>query len=255
MSRRWSEREMEVLSQLAKPGVSSREITRLYNQSRGCRKRTHGALICKMNELRLSYARRYIPWSVDEHRVLTAMAGRCTIPEIQAALIDECGIERTQLAIRDRLQERGISAMPDEDAWLSTTGAARALACVPNSVIGWCRKGTIPTGGDANKRWIRPSDILAFIDAQPMRFNPAIMPPGPFRNRVEVRQREGRYLTIEQAHAICGVHTRDISMACLRGDLVAHRARHGRDGGQPRHWIKAADLALWHAQIPLKVAS
>ena len=250
MSQWWTDQDVRALRSVAAAGVSVETITREYNACRGVRPRTAAAIVCKLRELRIVYGVHTAQWwTAEEDALLERMAGQHHPRAIARALLNECGVHRTFHAVTSRMSYLGVSTLLDDAHWLSSERVASILGCSTMTVIDWCEAGLLRCDrsgeGPAMKRLIRPAWLDAFIDACPPRMNPPRMRPGRYRSRAELRLREGRYLTVEECAAAVGAWNRLISMACLHGELPAVKIKKIAQQGQPRWWVRAADLMAW----------
>lgn len=259
MSRLWTERELTILKHLCASLRSVPAIVERFNATRGCNRTFHG-IRSQIYVHRLQYGdRRFIPWDPEEMRLVKDMAGKYVVAEIRQALVDECGMHRTDNAIRSYLNKLERSAWPDRSAYLTTGDVAKVLGMSLSGVIFRINRGEMhPTvfGTEKCRRFrIRPAALEHFVDCNFLILEPDRMAPGPMRQRVELRRREGRYLTTEQASEISGAHRLTVNTACLTGALPAERARPLGTNGTPRWWIRASDLARWRNQRELRGAA
>lgn len=254
MSRLWTEHELRALHQVAGAGVALEEVWRRFCHFPGTRTRTLQAVQGMLTLRGIRYGKhRYIPWADDETRLLYELAGRATVAQISAQLLAECGTHRSVNAVRARLWLIDRSCWPDRSAYLTSGDVGHALGMGVSTVLLQISLGRLQAhveGSEKCRRFrIRPADVEAFIDAHPLLLDLERMPPGPFRSRVELLRRQGRWLTTEQVAALSGRHRLTVIDACRLGRLRAIRTRPIGRQGTPRWWIRAADAARWAAAV------
>lgn len=245
----WSDREITELRRLASQRLTCAQISDALARRFKHRRNPNGIRqkLAEVDGTGVLTGRVVKPlWSADEDRVIARLLGKALIPDMVAALHQECGTVRTENAVIHRIgKTHHGSRRPDPTAYLSSDELARLLgyrSC--QSVIYLIDQGLLETQrlGTRGVRRIACTAIEAFIDAHPQWLNPALLPPSWIRSRIEVVQRAGDWIMLDAACRWLGVGKRTLRTLIAQTPLTTTRGRWGR-GGEPMIWLKRAEVA------------
>lgn len=160
-------------------------------------------------------------WTDPEEAMLRELAGQVEPDEITRQLNARFGTMRRVEGIRQHMSKLELSVrieglIPQHRVLiLLGVGKPRLVAWIAEGLLAEARAST----GRGSDRLFRMDDLETFVRTHPEQLRGRRLSPGPLRDLAEASSRRGRWLTVQEAARIGGLHQDTVYKACKRGQV------------------------------------